>query len=1000
MCRFLVLLVVVLAFVVLRASVMAATEIIIDNPDAAFVGSWQTGTSSSDKYGSDYRFAGQNTTSGKSATYTPSIPTDGIWGIYTWYPQGSGRPINAQYIVHASTGDSTLYVNQQTNGGKWNLLGTYSFTAGINGYVRITNYGTDTTKVVMADGIRFYSEAGGGDTDPPAIAPGVTASPGETTATITWTTNELSTSQVEYGLTSSYGNQTNLDVSLTLSHTVNLSGLSPQTLYHYRVRSMDAAGNLGVSDDLTLTTTASEPPVISQVSAVPASNSAAVSWITNEPTTSQVEYGLTVSYGSETPKVSAPVQGHSVTVPGLSPLATYHYRVKSEDAIGNLAVSEDYTFATTAPISGEFRGIWVDTWHQGILSAAQVTTLVNTVGGANYNAIIPEVRKCGDAYYNSPYEPRATNIVGSTFDPLADLITKAHAAGVEVHPWIVTYRIWNSSWGAAPANHIWALHPDWALISSSGANSESGYYNLDPGVPGAQDYICKVVMDIVGRYDIDGFEFDYIRYPGANWGYNPITKQRFLDEYGFWPPTSSSDPNWGDWCDYRRQQVTDLVKKCYLNIMAVKPHINVAVDSVAWMGADPHTDYESTQQYSEVFQDVRTWMLEHIVDTNRLMNYKREHDTAQAMDYDLWTDWLAIQQEDTGRMGVEGQANYLNSVTNSIHQMQVAREAGLGITNYSYAVTNKDGEPAANFFSAIETNLFTTQVPTPDMPWKSAPTTGIIFGTVTDASHPTDPVYSDWIYKAAVSVSGPVTQNTVTDATGTYGFLDLPPGTYSITVTKSGFAPQTISGVVLTTGQVDRRDVELGLPVTVTSPAGVVVNGWSLLSLPVQPADPDPAVVFNGIDIDGRLYRWDNPTQSLFIYDSWGPEQFGEMNLENGCWLDSSSAVTISYQGISSSATTHDISLPTAGWAIIGCPFPVEKQWPSTTVKHDANTASILDASHTNGWLNSSGYWWDASTQSLVDFGLPEDFASWETLQPWHGYWVQTYVAGITLTLR
>jgi len=63
-------------------------------------------------------------------------------------------------------------------------------------------------------------------------------------------------------------------------------------------------------------------------------------------------------------------------------------------------------------------------------------------------------------------------------------------------------------------------------------------------------------------------------------------------------------------------------------------------------------------------------------------------------------------------------------------------------------------------------------------------------------------------------------------------------------------------------------------------------------------------------------------------------------------------------------------------------------------------TASIFDASHTYSWLSSTGYWWDASVQGLMEIGLPEDFAPWETLQPWHGYWVQTYVDDVTLTLQ
>jgi hypothetical protein len=77
-------------------------------------------------------------------------------------------------------------------------------------------------------------------------------------ATITWTTDELSNSQVEYGLTTAYGSTSPLDTSLLLAHSVTLGGLSGNTVYHFRVRSSDAAGNLAVSGDFTFTTLAED----------------------------------------------------------------------------------------------------------------------------------------------------------------------------------------------------------------------------------------------------------------------------------------------------------------------------------------------------------------------------------------------------------------------------------------------------------------------------------------------------------------------------------------------------------------------------------------------------------------------------------------------------------------------------------------------------------------------------------------------------------------------
>jgi hypothetical protein len=73
-------------------------------------------------------------------------------------------------------------------------------------------------------------------------------------ATITWTTNEASDSQVEYGTTTAYGTVTPLAAALVAAHSVSLAGLSDATQYHYRVRSRDHTGNLSTSGDFTFTT--------------------------------------------------------------------------------------------------------------------------------------------------------------------------------------------------------------------------------------------------------------------------------------------------------------------------------------------------------------------------------------------------------------------------------------------------------------------------------------------------------------------------------------------------------------------------------------------------------------------------------------------------------------------------------------------------------------------------------------------------------------------------
>ncbi|MDO8495723.1 MAG: LamG-like jellyroll fold domain-containing protein [bacterium] len=102
---------------------------------------------------------------------------------------------------------------------------------------------------------------GGGTPPPPApdtTAPAISFASNITSsgATVIWGTNELATSQVEYGVTPSYGNQTVEDTVLKTNHSVILSGLSPITTYNFRIRTKDADGNLGLSSNYTFTTSA------------------------------------------------------------------------------------------------------------------------------------------------------------------------------------------------------------------------------------------------------------------------------------------------------------------------------------------------------------------------------------------------------------------------------------------------------------------------------------------------------------------------------------------------------------------------------------------------------------------------------------------------------------------------------------------------------------------------------------------------------------------------
>ncbi|MDB6121457.1 MAG: glycoside hydrolase family 5 [Pedosphaera sp.] len=130
------------------------SDIIIDNPAATVVGTWSTGTTAVDRFGSDYRFKNQGT--GTSyLRFTSNILTAGHYNVYEWHSVGSNRTTGAPEVVAFNGGTQTFIVNQQVGGGQWNLLGNFSFATGTAGSVKITDASAGSTLVVIADAIKF-----------------------------------------------------------------------------------------------------------------------------------------------------------------------------------------------------------------------------------------------------------------------------------------------------------------------------------------------------------------------------------------------------------------------------------------------------------------------------------------------------------------------------------------------------------------------------------------------------------------------------------------------------------------------------------------------------------------------------------------------------------------------------------------------------------------------------------------------------------------------------
>ncbi|HNW08204.1 MAG: N-acetylmuramoyl-L-alanine amidase [Verrucomicrobia bacterium] len=128
--------------------------VVVDNSNAGFTASsaWATGTAAGDKYGANYRWRSTQAVSDPASWSASNLPA-GTYKIYAWWSAGSNRSTAAPYIVYHSGGSTTVTMNQQANGGKWNLLGTFNLNAG-TGKVSLSCW-APSGYVVVADAIKW-----------------------------------------------------------------------------------------------------------------------------------------------------------------------------------------------------------------------------------------------------------------------------------------------------------------------------------------------------------------------------------------------------------------------------------------------------------------------------------------------------------------------------------------------------------------------------------------------------------------------------------------------------------------------------------------------------------------------------------------------------------------------------------------------------------------------------------------------------------------------------
>lgn len=190
---------------------------------------------------------------------------------------------------------------------------------------------------------------------------------------------------------------------------------------------------------------------------------------------------------------------------------------------------------------------------------AELVEILDKLKAANFNTVLFQTRTRGDVLYQSAIEPYNSILTGKVggnpgYDPLAFAIAECHKRGMECHAWMVTIPLGNRK-------HVAALGKESVTKRKPAiCVPYKREYFLNPGHPQTKEYLMSLVREVVERYDVDGVHFDYLRYPEH--------ALRFSDSY-----TYRKYGNGRDLAQWRRDNITEIVRYLYKGVKALKPWV-------------------------------------------------------------------------------------------------------------------------------------------------------------------------------------------------------------------------------------------------------------------------------------------------------------------------------------------------------------------------------------------------------------------------------------------
>ncbi|MFN0121396.1 MAG: glycoside hydrolase family 10 protein [Blastocatellia bacterium] len=354
----------------------------------------------------------------------------------------------------------------------------------------------------------------------------------------------------------------------------------------------------------------------------------------------------------------------------------------------------------------EIRGVWID--RSSLVSRDEMRATLQNLAAANFNLAFVNVWSRGYPLWRSRVFEHETGLPTDPGfngrDVLAEFIEEARDAGIAVMPW-AEYGFIGGYSGYLPGpggrGPIFERHPGWLARTSAGVTQFTApggfFYWMSHTHPEVQEFLLALMEELARNYPIAGIQFDRVRYPQLDCGYDDYTVQLYRQENnGAAPPADGNNAAWMRW---RADKANQFVKSLWLRLKGVNR--NLAVNNAPIVHPFGYVNFA---------QEYPAWLRDGALDFATPQIYRRTAAEYEA-ELDRQLGHFRQGQLDT-RLLVPGiDITNSNSAAELIRMIEITRQRQLpGVVVWYYR-----GLLNAGAFDRLRATVFATRAP---LPWE------------------------------------------------------------------------------------------------------------------------------------------------------------------------------------------------------------------------------------------------------------------------------------------